>query len=109
MPQWGDPNHDWNGIWECVDILQEALPDSHCKEKFGHVRCYVFSLDPKQYRKAYEKAVAKHPELARYILCDADYPEYLKGIVKEEDCDHPGWWQSSTVRRCAVCGKNETL
>ena len=42
-PQWGDPDHDWAGINDCVDIMYEMLGEHviQAKEKFGELRCYV--------------------------------------------------------------------
>ena len=114
MPLWGDESHDWDGIDECIDILYNELKDSEVnimqlKEKFGDIRMYC-SLPTKkseeQYRAAYEKAVEAHPELAEFILSQADYRELLVGIVKEEDCDHPQEWVTLEGKRtCGVCGR----
>ena len=63
------------------------------------------------YRRAYKKAVKANPHLAEYILCDADCPALLKGIVKEEDCEHPSAWHGLREGvdwwRCAVCMKEQ--
>ena len=125
MPNWGDKNHNWKAIDDCVEILYEELGDLVCqaKEKFGFVRCYMSHCTPdgepydtecfpEKYRNAYKKCLDKYPEMAYYILMDADYPEYLKGLVKEEDCDHPGGWvkhdkDGSKTFTCGVCGQEE--
>ena len=36
------------------------------------------------YNKAYQNAIKKWPHLRGYILCDADYPEWIKGVTKRE-------------------------
>ena len=110
-PLWGDPNHDWAGINDCVEIMCDMLGEHviQAKEKFGGLRCYV-SLseeDIPMYRKAYETCVAKYPHLREYILAPADYPEYLIGIVPEDECDHPVHWVGPGYRTCGVCMKKE--
>ncbi len=115
MPQWGDPEHDWGAIEDCVEIMYERLGKEpgfmQAKEKFGGVRCYIILHDESidKYRAAYEECVKKHPHIARYILNGADYPEHLRGIIKEEDCEHPCHWVSLNTKRCGVCGKEETI
>ena len=125
MPQWGDPDHNWEAINDCVEILYEELGNLvlQAKEKFGFVRCYMSYCTPEgepypkdefeeKYRNAYKKCVDKYPDLAYYILMDADYPKYLKGLVKEEDCKHEGGWtchnkDGAKTFRCGVCMREE--
>jgi len=108
MPEWGDKDHDWDAIYDCVEIIYEDVPEYVCqaKEKFGYLRFYVMGIDKNfesKYRAVYEKCVKKYPHMKKFILVDADYPEYLKGIVKEEDCDHPAWWKGVDKMRCGTC------
>ena len=59
----------------------------------------------KIYRHAYKKALKAHPELAKYILSDADCSQLLKGLVKESDCDHENFSICDKHKECSVCGK----
>jgi len=106
MPQWGDKTHDWAAIDACVEIMHAEL-ECTAKEKFGYLRCYMGKVKKKTYRAAYKKCLDKYPHMKKYILMDADYPEYLVGLVTE--CDHPGWWVGNGKRRCGVCGKEEVV
>jgi len=59
---------------------------------------------PLKYRYAYEKCLRKYPHMKKYILMDADFPKYLKGLVQEKDCDHEAYWKGK-INRCGVCMK----
>ena len=114
-PMWGDPKHNWQGIDDCITLMIKVLGDAFeyydIKEKFGHVRLYISVADNQKrvYRKAYKEALKLHPELATYILNDADYPEYLKGLVKQKDCKHKSKWIHKDFERCGVCQKKFKL
>ncbi len=67
-------------------------------------------LHKKAYRSAYKKAVRRHPDLAQYILEDADFSDLLVGIVPVDKCKHESEWlvhnaDSGVTVKCAICGR----
>jgi len=109
VPDWGDKNHDWDAINDCVKIMYDMLEPMQAKEKFGYLRCYMGEFDKDLYRKAYKTCLEKHPHMKQYILTDADYPEWLVGLVPEDECEHPSWWSGIGYKRCSVCMKEEKI
>lgn len=110
MHVWGDGWQHWDDMPYLVAWVQEqmtaaGLRVTDVKEKFGTLRVYCDYPDKRstEYRAVYAGALKKWSHLRAEILVSADWPEFLRGLVDPDTCDHKHTWHGLVVL-CGVCG-----